>query len=65
MAGPDNALASSSPHRHRYRHRRKKKFWRRPSWWSNIGKTIIMMMLGTAAIFLMWLVWAGFLGRTQ
>ena len=64
LAGPEQAIPRAHhPHDHRIRIRRRKKFWRRPSWWSTVGRSIIIAMLAVIVLFSMYLVWAGIITR--
>jgi len=66
LAGPEQAIPTPQQHhRHHVRIRRRKKFWRRPSWWSTIGRSIIVVMLAVTVLFCMYLVWAGMVVRPQ
>jgi K+-transporting ATPase A subunit len=60
LAGPEQAIpAERHHHGQRVRIRRRKKFWRRPSWWSNVGRSIVAVMLAVAVLFFIYLVWTG------
>ncbi len=57
LAGPEQAIPTPHhDHEHRVRIRRRKKFWRRPSWWSTFGRSIILVILVTV-LFCMYLIW--------
>ena len=45
--------------------RRRKKFWRRPSWWSTVGRSIIVVLLAVTVLFCMYLVWSGMVSANQ
>jgi len=66
LAVPEQAIPTPhNHHRHKVRIRRRKKFWRRPSWWSTVGRSIIVVMLAVTVLFCMYLVWAGVITRAQ
>jgi hypothetical protein len=66
LAGPEQAIPTPhQQHRHHVRTRRRKKFWRRPSWWSTVGRSIIVLMLAVTVLFCMYLVWAGMILRPE
>ena len=66
LAVPEQAIPTPHDHhRHKVRIRRRKRFWRRPSWWSTVGRSIIVLMLAVTVLFCMYLVWAGVITRPQ
>jgi len=61
LAGPQQAIPTPHVHHHHHhvRIRRRKKFWRRPSWWSTVGKSLIIGMLAACLLFSIYVLWGG------